>query len=37
MAGTRVLLVGSDPGIVKSPVPEFTAAKVRAAVEVGTA
>jgi hypothetical protein len=32
-----VLLVGLDPDIAKSPVPELTAAKVRAAVEADTA
>ena len=40
MARVRVLLVGLDPDIVdftKSPVPDLTAAKVRAAVEADTA
>jgi hypothetical protein len=40
MARARVLLVGLDPDIVdytKSPVPDLTAAKVRAAVEADSA
>ena len=38
MARARVLLVGLDPDIVdKPPVPELTAAKVRAAVEAESA
>jgi hypothetical protein len=40
VARARVLLVGLDPDIVdytKSPVPELTAAKVRAAVETDSA
>jgi hypothetical protein len=40
MERARVLLVGLDPDIVdytKSPVPDLTAAKVRAAVEADTA
>jgi len=40
MATARVLLVGLDPDIVdysKSPVPDLTAAKVRAAVEADSA
>jgi hypothetical protein len=40
MERVRVLLVGLDPDIVdftKSPVPDLTAAKVRAAVEADTA
>jgi hypothetical protein len=37
VARTRVLLVGLDPEIVKSPVPGFTAATVHAAVEAESA
>jgi hypothetical protein len=37
MARARVLLVGLDPDIVKAPTPEFTAAKVRAAVAADVA